>query len=178
MKAYAVCTTPRTGSDYLCELLTDAQLGKPDEFLNPKYRKWGDLEFDNAYELAKIAARFDVFGIKLHWSHRHVENPIVLDFDQLHENMRWIYLYRRDTDSQARSWITALERDEWNGTSQPYVDAPEWRVELFKDVILQRSQEWQSWFRRKRIRPLRVEFERLIDDPDNWVRRIKEFVLA
>lgn len=177
LNAYAVCTTPRTGSNYLCDLLEKAGLGVPDEYLNPLFHNWKPVDFDNAYELTKLHQRFDTFGIKLHWGHRDA-NHIVVDFDELHENMKWIYLRRLDTEAQARSYMTALCNGGWNGSSQPYIEAPEWKVDLYKRILERRNADWRAWFRRKRITPLKIVFEKFITEPNKTVERIREFVYA
>lgn len=171
MLAYAIATTPRTGSTYLCELLREAGLGEPDEWLHAgRARTWTTLE-----ELRALRSPGGIFGTKLFWEHR--EDGAIVDFDDLVPvDGGWIFLRRRDTHSQARSYLTALSRDDWIDIKVPYEEFPPELVTRTEARLRRQVADWERWFRRKRIRPLRVVFESLITNPEREVQRISDFL--
>jgi trehalose 2-sulfotransferase len=76
-RAYAVCSTPRSGSGLLCRgLAATGELGTPLEYLNPVLReifaeRWGCGPGLEAYVDAlhgRRTAANGVFGIKVHWA--------------------------------------------------------------------------------------------------------------
>lgn len=171
MLSYAICTTPRTGSTYLCTMLRKARLGNPDEWLHPtRPRPWDSLE-----ELRRVRARNDIFAIKLFWTHR--EDPAIVDFDDL-EIGAWIYLRRRDLNAQACSYLTAVARDEWAGVQVPYLDLTPADVSHWEARFHRRNEDWQAWFRRKKIRPYRVVYEDFVADPHGTVAAIRDYLMA
>ena len=172
MLSYAICATPRTGSTYLCGLLRKAGLGNPDEWLHStRPRSWTTLE-----ELRTAKAMNGIFAIKIFWTHR--EDLAIVDFDDLLPagSTAWVYLHRKDINSQARSYLTAVARDEWMETKVPYLEfAPE-TIAQWEARLRRRNADWQSWFRRKKIRPLRVSYEAFVADPHVTVAAIKSFL--
>lgn len=168
---YAICSTPRTASTYLCNLLRQKGLGEPDEWLNAtRPRPWNTLE-----ELRDKREANDIFGIKLFWAHR--EDSAIVDFDEvLLPDGKWIYLRREDTHSQALSYLTALRRNDWEDLQVPYATFPPELVARTEALFQRRNEDWQRWFRWKRIRPLRVTFDDVVSRPEKTVARIEAFL--
>src|SRR3954469_25286570 len=74
--SYVICSTSRSGSYLLCELLWRTGVaGAPEEFFHPQYmprlmERWGVEELDE-YVRALLAHKTTpngVFGAKIHWA--------------------------------------------------------------------------------------------------------------
>jgi LPS sulfotransferase NodH len=168
MRSYAICATPRTGSTYLCSLLHEARLGNPDEWLHAgRVRSWTTIK-----ELRAQRRVNGVFAIKLFWVHR--EDAAIVDFDDvLPASGKWIFLRRKDTLAQARSYLTALSREEWADVGVPYEKFPR-ELELRTEAKMRRrNDDWNRWFRRKGIKPLRLTYEEIIADPTGTVDSVR-----
>lgn len=116
-----------------------------------------------------------MFAIKLFWIHR--EDRVIVDFDEvLPAGGKWIYLRRLDTLSQARSYLTALERDEWQDVLVPYRAFDPALVARTEAWLRRHNEDWVRWFRWKGIRPLRLTFEGLVADSEETVATVEEFI--
>ncbi len=113
--AYAIVSTPRSGSTALCEALATTQMaGFPTEHLRAptlfltKYCKFNPLRYlqlSMTYQTTKN----EVFGTKLisHFLEGYQES---LSFD----NFKFIYLIRRDKIAQAVSGFIATKINMWH----------------------------------------------------------------
>jgi len=141
-RAYIICTTPRSGSTLLCDLLTDTGLaGRPDSFFRREdmfewanhfavpVAKWeGEHEFDLSY-LAAVrregSGGSPIFGMRLMWeSVAGLSNRLRLFFPGL-ENDRarfqsafdsplYLHLAREDKVAQAISRLKAEQTGLWH----------------------------------------------------------------
>ena len=173
MPSYAICTTPRTGSTFLCRRLRNAGLGNPDEWLHAtRPRPWATLA-----EWRQSRAKNGIFAIKLFWVHR--EDEAIVDFeDVLDEEPCWIYLRRKDVHSQALSYLTAVAREEWDEVRAPYLEFSPAMVSLWEAKLRRRNEDWRAWFRRKKIKPLQITYEDFIAAPDATVESIRSYLVA
>src|SRR5574338_4174 len=174
MRSYAICTTPRTGSTYLCKRLRSNGLGNPDEWLyQGRARSWKSID-----ALRRQKKLNDIFAVKLFWAHR--EDGMIVDFDDMLPKGEdaWIYLRRRDVRSQALSYLTAIVRQEWAEVGVPYLEFSEVEVDRMEARLRRRNQDWVRWFRWKGIRPLRITYEGFISQPDQTIAEIREFLMA
>ena len=169
----AVCTTPRTGSNYLKELLAENIGGDLDEYLHMDLHGWRTRDFNTVEKLWENHTVNDVFAIKLHWEHReHVYS--IADFDEvLPPGGKWIFLTRDDVEAQAKSWNTACVRDKWRVSSKPYTTEG---AEVFERRIRRQNEDWEHWFARKGLEPLHITFEELTGDPKGTIERIRGFI--
>lgn len=181
--AYALCGTPRVGGNWLCELLAEAGLGRPDEYLEARVRdplmvEWAVPEVGYLPELWRRRAPGGVFGIKLLWG--ELAYPWVRRFEDAlpPAPARFVFQHRRDVGAQADSWLTARETDQWFGPSRLRIRFPDgWRLP-YEETIRRREAAWRRWFRRRGLRPLAVAYEDLSADPSGTVARVRDHVLA
>lgn len=118
-----ICTTPRSGSGLLCELLWKSEYaGQPNEWFSRGVvardsKLWG-TKTDRAYVervLNEGTTPNGVFGLKLHWSHWERLRQMVSDFPRpirggrldylggVFPDIRYVWLTRRDKVRQAVS---------------------------------------------------------------------------
>jgi len=198
-QSYLICTTPRTGSNLLCEVLRRTGVaGCPDEyFCNPTFwqERWGTMVL-RGY-LARIRTEGTtsngVFGAKLMWHELEAMLPKLAEVAGLASadphavlratfpNLRYLWLTRRDKVRQAISWYRALETSIWRSTDQPAGSAadpapePAFDFEAIDQLVRQSvadDQAWQRFFQEYGITPLAVTYEALAEDPAGIAREI------
>ena len=143
--AYILCSTPRSGTTLLCDLLAQTGVaGRPNSFFRRKSlgywaEQWG-LGQDVDWQDAAFAVRYfaamrragqgetGVFGLRLmggdlkfvcDWLTRRYP-PVLTDADRFAAafgSLRFIYLSRRDKLAQAVSYIRAEQTGLWHGRS-------------------------------------------------------------
>src|SRR5262245_7873330 len=73
--SYLICATPRSGSNFLCEVLRGTAIaGRPDDyFWNPPYwwQRWGTADFPSYFGrlLREGTTTNGVFGSKMMWDY-------------------------------------------------------------------------------------------------------------
>lgn len=142
-RSYLVCSTPRSGSNLLCEALKNTKLaGRPHQyFWVPKVDKWAekyDLDPETDFTgyvrgvVEKSATSNGIFGLKSMWDfllafeQRLRATPEFADFPgPLHEllaavfpDLRYVHITRRDKVKQAVSLVRALQSDLWTSQQQ------------------------------------------------------------
>jgi LPS sulfotransferase NodH len=184
-RGYAICTQPRSGSNLLCQVLSSTdQLGYPLEYFNgPGRRALGLPDFPDApelqieavlrlgatpngvYALKLFASQFAMFSRRLRWT-------------DLLPNLHFVYLTRDDLLAQAISWARALRTEQYRSTQpakRPAVyDANLIRSQLMA-VVRERAQ-WEAFFARTGIEPLRIVYERFLEDQSSYVDRVANLV--
>jgi LPS sulfotransferase NodH len=184
-RGYAICTQPRSGSNLLCQYLSSTdQLGYPLEYFNgPGRRALGLPDFPDApklqieavlrlgatpngvYAVKLFANQFAAFSRRARWM-------------DLLPNLHFVYLTRDDLLGQAISWARALQTEQYRSTqpaTQPAVyDANLIRSQLM-EIVRERAQ-WEAFFARTGIEPLRVVYERFLEDRSSYVDRIANLV--
>jgi LPS sulfotransferase NodH len=171
--SYAICTTPRTASVFLCQQLLEAGLGDPGEWVaDGHYSTWIDLPRMRA----ERSRETHIFGIKLFWAQR--EREYFSDFDELMPaKARWIYLYRKDVESQARSYLTALHSGVWFAVKEPYAAFPEEQIEVTIRRIERWNEDWKRWFGWKEIDYLTITTEEFLADPAGVTDSLGHYIL-
>lgn len=180
-QGYAICATPRSGSNYLCELLASTgRLGVPREYFNaPGRRHYDDPDFpDDPHEqLARIrttgATPNGIYGVKLHAFQMKRIADIVDPFAAL-PGIRAIRLRRNDRLAQAISWSRVRQTRQYRAgdapESEPRYDAAEIRRSL--QSIENQEKYWRKRLRKIRQTPLEIAYEDLIQDPQREVDRV------
>lgn len=193
VRTYVIASLPRTGSTLLCHGIWDTGMaGAPKEYLNSmQIRDWGlrGGKKRNHFLIGPLQtlARIDIpthletvqglrssngwFGLKLHRHH----------FEQHEEHVRadkWILITRRDHVAQAVSWARARQTGRWASWQKESLP-PVWsrrriRAALAEVEALERA--WERHFRDRRIIPLRVEYEQLIEDFPGTVARVLRYL--
>jgi LPS sulfotransferase NodH len=143
--AYLLCSTPRTGSTWLCGLLESTRVaGRPASYFrkadeNTYADGWGVPRSSDGTPLyaefvraAKAAGTTDngVFGARIMWG---TMDEVVLRLRTIYParegrdlelltsafgNLRFVYLRRLDTLAQAVSWCRAEQTDVWHKTDR------------------------------------------------------------
>jgi LPS sulfotransferase NodH len=193
--AYAIVSTPRCGSEFLCEALASTGVaGYPREHLRSHTER---LRFHwqldaTTYLRAVMARRFTpngVFGTKLisHFLFSHLSwSP---DLERTLAEFRFIRLLRRDAIGQAISAAIASQTGTYhvrNAVQQERYEARLRGVSV-TDGVLRLVAEIQTAFaeqerdldellRRIDASPLVIHYEELIDDPLPQVRAILSFL--
>jgi LPS sulfotransferase NodH len=184
-RGYAICTQPRSGSNLLCQVLSSTdQLGYPLEYFNgPGRRALGLPDFPDApklqieavlrlgatpngvYAVKLFASQFAAFSRRLRWI-------------DLLPNLHFVYLTRDDLLGQAISWARALQSEQYRST-QPAQQAAVYDADLIRSrltaIALERAQ-WEAFFARTGIEPLRIVYERFLEDRSNYVDRVADLV--
>ena len=197
--SYVICSTPRSGSNFLCELLQRTEVaGRPDEyFWNPPagHERWAVSEYRAYVEGIQQAGTTPngVFGIKLMWAYfgevvarlgaltgqADASPPEVLA--AVFPNLKYVWLTRRDKVRQAISWHRALTTQRWRSTDTVGEDAPEPTFDFetigaLVGVATVDDGAWREFFDRHGIEPLTIVYEDLEQDPEQACRRVLDFL--
>lgn len=185
LRGYAICTQPRSGSNLLCEYLSSTdRLGRPLEYFNgparrelglPDYPDDPGLQIDailrlgttpnGVYAVKLFASQFATFDRRVRWTERL-------------PNLRFVYLSRDDLLGQAISWARALQTEQYRSTQRmkrtAVYDAALIRAQLA--AIVQERARWEAFFARTGIFPLRITYERFLENPAGHVGLVATLV--
>ncbi len=197
--SYLICTTPRTGSNFLCEVLTRTGVaGHVDEYLwNPPYwyEQWGITAFgsylDRMLEAGQSAN--GVFGMKvMNW---HVDEfvpklgeergwvgrPAPAVLARFFPSLQYVWLTRRDKVRQAVSLHRAHQTGIWRSIDADKVPPIEpsfdfERINLLLDAIVFGEAFWSDYFSSAGVQPLTVVYEDFIRDPERGTVEILDYL--
>lgn len=197
--SYVICTTPRSGSSFLCEMLQSTDVaGRPDEyFWNPPagHEQWSDDEYRAYVEQIRQAGTTlnGVFGVKLMWGYfdevvarlaaltgqAGSSPPEILA--TVFSNLKYVWLTRRDKVRQAISWHRALATQRWRSTDAAPASAPEPTfhfdaIDALVGVATADDRAWQDFFDRHGLAPLEVVYEELEQAPEQACSRVLDFL--
>jgi LPS sulfotransferase NodH len=184
-RGYAICTQPRSGSNLLCQYLSSTdRLGRPLEYFNgPGRRALGLPDFPDApesqieavlrlgttpngvYAVKLFASQFAAFSRRLRWM-------------DLLPNLHFVYLTRDDLLGQAISWARALQTEQYRST-QPAKRPAVYDADLIRSqlaAIVRECAQWEVFFARTGIEPLRIVYERFLEDRSGHVDRVANLV--
>jgi trehalose 2-sulfotransferase len=185
-RRYAICSTPRSGSHFLGQLLfATGVMGCPLEYFHPQnVLRWQERQqAAQAADLLPFLERIRTspngcFGAKVHFSHvatlsRHLPLAAFLD------SFAHVHITRRDVLAQAISYVRAQQTDQWisrmpaSGRT-PVYDTDRIRRRLIE--VVRQNASWDHLFHSFGVRRLAVEYEELAADPAKIVRDIAAFV--
>jgi LPS sulfotransferase NodH len=183
LRGYVICTVPRSGSNWLGQLLASTgRLGQPLEYFNaaarraltdPDYPDNPRLQVERVLTMGSTPN--GIYGLKLFAPQfREIEKGVRLTRDL--PNLRFLFLRRRDLLGQAISWTRALQANQYRA-SQPLqgewtYDGPFILARLRQAV--EEYAQWSAYFARTGQAPLEVAYEDMLEDP----RRVVEQVAA
>ena len=185
---YLICTTSRSGSTYLCELLRSTRrLGNPREFYNTRKheestRLWSakdDLDYLR-HLLKNTSTENGVCGVKLSTTafmkFREGLGPIA---DALH--IRYLFLRRRDRPRQAISLYRATQSRIWEWRRDEPMPAgkvhfDEKGIIEASEAIQRANQYWVDWFTEAQVSPLELWYEDIMNNAQNVVRSVCRWV--
>ena len=184
-RGYAICTQPRSGSNLFCQYLSSTnQLGYPLEYFNgPGRRALGLPDFPDAPELQidailhMGATSNGVYAVKLFASQFATFSRRVRWMDLL-PNLHFVYLSRDDLLGQAISWSRALQTSQYRSTQSAtqiaVYNADHIRSQLL--TIVRERAQWEVFFARTGIEPLRIIYERFLENRSSHVGLVADLV--
>jgi LPS sulfotransferase NodH len=189
-KAYVVAITPRSGSAFLCDLLTSTgKVGKPMEFFNsgfmtlPKYSGASSLENYFSKVVSETKTDNDVFGMKISYGQALplIEKGLL---KQLLPNARIIVLFRRNIIKQAVSLHIAARLDHFhtgdrNEGNNDLLDNMEFDSSaLFKRVkaINYEEKGWLEYLDSEATSYMKLFYEDNISDIDQSITSIGAYI--
>lgn len=181
MRGYAICTAPRSGSNFLSQLLASTGLlGKPLEYFNgPGRRFFDDPGYpDDPHEqmhriLTMGVTNNSVYALKL-FAHQHDWISRQVRWTEHLPDLRYVYLTRRDLLGQAISWSRASQtgqfRHSQRSKSQPVYDPAS--ISMLLSRIVTEYARWEVYFARNAIAPLRLVYEDVVTAPQVSVNAV------
>ncbi len=192
--SYAVVSTPRSGSTFLCNVLKSTQIaGFPEEHLRePSLILAQNCHFDyvkyfQGIMTYKITGN-GVFGTKLisHFLKGHRETT-ELDYNPVENISKFIYLIRKDKVGQAVSRFVAEKTNIWDVKAydkkrqkkyqarlkQVDIKRTDWaRVKELHEDLLEQETYLKEFFALNEIEPLKIYYEELEQDILGGVEKI------
>jgi LPS sulfotransferase NodH len=186
-RRYLICSTGRSGSNLLCDLLEQTGLaGVPMEYLNGNYMDaWRRRESVETPDVDTYLAGLErvrtsangVFGVKAHAHHidKRVGDPSAFlgRFDLL------IFLERDDKLAQAISLFRASVSGAWKsqagpGSIQPQAtpDFDPYLITLSLHQLLEGERAWRQMLSEKGPRVIGLRYETLVEKPDRVLEAI------
>ncbi len=192
-RTFFVCSTPRTGSTMLCELLAGTGLvGRADEYFGEDFRRevvpgLTRRGFDDyLVGLAAHSRGTGTLGIKLHWD----QVEVFLHLLRLRRGLRgasdrevleavfpgpsFVWMRRGDRVGQAVSWWKAMTTGKWID-GRPVAGEPRFDVDGIATRVRrieQHDEAWRRWFEANGVEPLQLVYEELAADPTAAVRAV------
>lgn len=174
MKGYMICTTPRSGSNYLSQVLeSTGVLGRPREYFNgPARRVLDDPAYPDDVEaqiervLNDGATANGVYALKLFPDQFRQASARVRVVERL-PNLSFVRLRRRDILGQAISWARALQTEQYRST-QTAKSAAAYDARLIIQCIVEIARfeaAWDIYFARLTASPLALDYETVAADP-------------
>lgn len=167
MRGYVIASSPRSGTNFLCELLrSTGTLGAPQDWFNgPGIRRREDPLYPLAPE-AQLQAILTlgttpngVFGVKMFCQRFDMLRGF--DWANYLPNLRWIHLERRDLLGQAISDVRTAQTDQYRstapGTGQAHYDAGAIRRSMRRCAT--DHARWRLYFARNGIQALHLSYE-------------------
>jgi trehalose 2-sulfotransferase len=187
---YVICATPRTGSTYLCQLLSSTgMLGHPESYFREVDEGWWcaelSVEAHNGHALdypdfaravrTHASTPNGVFGVRIMWDsleptiQRLRQSPQQADLDVLDHHLgkaSFVFLRRDDLAEQAVSWCKAEQTQFWQvgdvPTGTPTLDLDQLSGHV--EAIQTRNRAWAEWFAAHGVVPLEISYDDVIRD--------------
>lgn len=203
--AYWICTTPRTGSQLLGQLLRATGVaGRPEEYFwrenEPVYRQlWNVSSYSDYLNHALTAgttpngvfgAKMDVGAYLSHFEHQLRSLPQFSEpsctfhsiLTSLFPDLKFIWLTRRNKVRQAASWWKAVQSNEWarpkgeRSIIEPPLHYNFAAIDQLVNESLLREAAWQAYFSEWRVNPLALVYEDFIENHAGTVTYVLDFL--
>jgi LPS sulfotransferase NodH len=166
-----VCTSPRSGSNHLAELMASAGLGHPLEWFGgrrllerPDYPR--DPRAQLLRALTEGRSSSGVYAIKL-FASQFAQVAKKLNLPASLPNPRYVRLTRSDLLGQAISWTRARQTRRFRSTevshAPPRYDGGAIAESL--ERILMENLAWDGWFAKNGLSFLSLTYEQIQQDP-------------
>jgi LPS sulfotransferase NodH len=182
---YMICATPRSGSNYLCQLLASTgQLGNPMEYFNtvgrrkhtdPNYPKHPRAQIGIIRSMG--ATPNGIYAVKvLPLQYRRARNRT----DLFHElpNLKFVRLRRRDLLGQAISLSRAEQSGQFT-TSQRARRTPSYDTQAIRacvHAVQAMESSWDQVMLELGLQPITFEYEDVVRDPQAAVDRVADLM--
>ncbi|NEU12623.1 hypothetical protein G3T14_10785 [Methylobacterium sp. BTF04] len=185
LRGYAVCTLPRSGSNFFCDVLSSTGvLGRPREYFNGTARRtYDDPTYpDDPHEqidriLTMGATPNGIYALKTFPGLHDLVAPH-LRWTEVLPNLSFLRFKRGDVLGQAISWVRANQTQQFRST-----DASHGEVAYDGDAIAQRLRQicqrnarWDMFFARTGLPSLDVTYEDFLANPDREIGRVTAFL--
>ncbi len=190
-KIYFICTTPRSGSNLLSDLLTSSKMmGQPREYLNPSgpiasIAKKNNLIDSNSIVsleqyidmiINKFSSSNNVCGIKIFFNQldKFIDFPSI---KKILQQCKFVFLTRRDIISQAVSLYIALETDIWKSGKEEknpkrLVEYNEAKINKLLGQLIKQNINWYKFFFINQIDFLEITYEEILKNPNQYCQDI------
>lgn len=182
-RGYVIVGAKRCGSSHLCALLeSSGQLGRPAEYLHPNRvdhlpvcspseaaAVWGGI-------LDEATTTNGVSALKVFYS--HVERPRMARLRDRLAALHFVVLERRDRLAQAVSLARAIQTGAWSA-HQLWEAEPTYDAGLIGTALAEIEHNlasWEGFFAIRKILPLRIVYEDLVENPSTVVGAIARLV--
>jgi LPS sulfotransferase NodH len=200
-----ICGTPRTGSTFLCSLLTSTGVaGRPESYFREQdFRLWADrfglsAPGDGRLNYAQLVAgavRFGstpngVFAARIMWGTMKVlvkglnpDQRSGTDVQILADSLgplRFVHLRRNDVVGQAVSWARAEQTGVWQDGDVPSA-VPRFdlgRLEELVDTIDEHNDLWRAWFVDQGVDLVELTYEGVVKRPRHAVSIVLDAIGA
>ncbi len=180
----AVCATPRSGSNYLAELIGFCgDAGRPREHFRAATEGECPLPADAAAWMAGVRTRGSSsngrFAIKLFPTHlTTLRDELGLDALAWFPGLRFVHLRRRDLLSQAVSLYLAVGSGAWtsHNRERPQPDYDFAELLRLLDYLVEWDGYWRRLFALTDRQPLELAYEDLVADPLTALNRIRRLL--
>jgi LPS sulfotransferase NodH len=185
MRGYAICTEPRSGSVFLCRLLTSTGLlGRPTEYFNVDAVQTAlgitGYPHDPEAQLAAIpvlgATDNGVYGLKIFSS--QFDDVRATRWAERLPQLSFIHLERADLLGQAISLVRASQTQQWT-SFRPALGEATYDRALINDTLigLARAQtRWAYYFARNGLSVLTLVYEEVVRDPQATAEAVGQLV--
>lgn len=195
--SYAIVTTPRSGSTYLCELLKNTKVaGVPAEHIRlinsvlTENCSFENIRFLNVLMQNKVSKN-KVFGTKF-ISHFLLDlQKVEPRFDEIIKNLfsKYIYLIREDKVSQAISTILAQKTNKWHifkpdkrKEYEENIQAIDINDALLEEVFkvylsfINQETRLEQLFENYQIEPFVIKYEDFVKNPPLHMKDVFEYL--
>lgn len=180
-RGYAICSEPRSGTTYLCDLLTaTGLLGDPLEYFNPtgvvaqSIPDYGPARMIDTV-LTRGATVNGVYAVKVFTdTFNNPDRP----WCQVLPNLRYVHFERLDLLGQAISWARAVQTGLYMTTDRA-LGEPRYDQAVIAYFLVEgarRHARWRLFFARNGLAPLRMTYEATTADPAAAVAQIAALV--
>lgn len=183
-RGYMICATPRCGSNYLSQLLASTGvLGNPREYFNARgRRRYDDPEYpeDPHEQLEQVLTTGrtanGIYAVKMH--HFQIAELKRVNPIRALPHLRFIVLERRDALGQAISWSRLLQTGRARATDAARQDVNYDQNHIRQSLLwlMKERANWEKALQAEKTRPLILNYEAIMNDPQLAVDRVAAFM--
>jgi trehalose 2-sulfotransferase len=174
-RGYIICTTPRSGSSYLCALLRSTNvLGQPREYFHASTGQDPELQLEQVVQSAATPNR--VYGLKAFPD--QFDRMVTTTWSRRLPPLAAVFLRRRSLLSQGLSYAKARQTGEWVASettaTDPVFDAG--HVTRLMMEIARGEAQWRFYFASRGIEALELFYEDVVASPQVAVDAVADLV--